>query len=77
MCYKCIEPFVSTSNDVIEHDCKSDPQPNVKFSLGGNCTCYRKKFSARTLGALVGTCQKNKTLETESEEWIENVKITV
>ena len=77
MCYECIEPFASTSNDVIEHDYRSVTQPNVKFSLGGNCTCCRKKFSARTLGALVGTCKKKKTLETESEEWIENVKTIV
>ncbi len=77
MCYECIEPFVSTSKDVIEHDYKSDTQPNVKFSVGGKCTCCRKKFSARTLDALVGTCKKNNTLETESEEWIENVKTTV
>ena len=77
MCYECIEPFVSTAKDVIEHDYKSETQPNVKFSVGGKCTFCRTKFSARALSALVGEGKKSKSHEIDMNEWIENVKTTI
>ena len=90
MCQDCIKPFVSTSNHVIEHDYKSDTQPNVHFSVGGKCTCCRTKFSARSLSALVlgagskskssstsTSTSRNQNAELEMAQWVEHVKSTV
>ena len=84
MCQDCIKPFVSTSDDVIEHDYKSDTQPNVHFSVGGKCTCCRTKFSARSLSALVlgagsksTSTSRNQNAELEMAQWVEHVKSTV
>lgn len=77
MCSECINSFVTSSNDVIEHDYMSETQPNVKFSVGGKCPCCRKKFSARSLNALVGKGKKSSSQEIEMVEWTSNVKNTI
>jgi len=77
MCSECINSFVTSSNDVIEHDYMSETQPNVKFSVGGKCPCCRKKFSIRSLNNLVGKGKRNSSQEKEMEEWISNVKNTI
>ena len=75
MCSECIHSFISSADDVIEHDYMSDAQPNIKFSVGGKCPCCRKKFSARSLNALVG--ERGKSHGKEMMEWIRNVKSTI
>ena len=77
MCKDCLERFVSTSNHVIEHDYKSETQPNIMFSVGGKCTVCRTKFSARALNALVGEGSKPKNLDAEIAEWTEHIKTTI
>ena len=77
MCSECINSFVTSSNDVIEHDYMSETQPNVKFSVGGKCPCCRKKFSARSLNALLGKGKRSSSQEIEMVEWISNVKNTI
>lgn len=65
MCKQCLYTFVSSSEDVIEHDYMSETQPNMKFSVGGKCPCCRRKFTARSLNSLVQSVKKK---EEEGEE---------
>jgi UBA/TS-N domain. len=67
MCKQCLYTFVSSSEDVIEHDYMSETQPNMKFSVGGKCPCCRRKFTARSLNALVQSVKKK-----EEEDHNEN-----
>jgi len=59
MCQQCLYTFVSSSQDVIEHDYMSETQPNIKFSVGGKCPCCRRKFTARSLNSLVQSVKTN------------------
>jgi hypothetical protein len=59
MCKQCLYAFVSSSEDVIEHDYMSETQPNIKFSVGGKCPCCRRKFTARSLHSLVQSIKKD------------------
>lgn len=52
MCNSCLENFIRTSDDVIEHDYMSETQPNQKFSVGGRCVICQQRFTPRSLASI-------------------------
>jgi NACalpha-BTF3-like transcription factor len=75
MCKGCLETFVRTADDVIEHDYMSDTQPNQKFSVGGRCVICHQRFTPRSLAALNGNRNGNQTKE--MQEWFNSIKNTI
>ena len=53
MCKSCLRAFIDSANDVIEHDYRDENQPNIKYSTRKDCPCCRKKFSPKSLNALL------------------------
>jgi len=90
MCKDCLLPFMKASNDVIEHDYRSNSQNNPKFSVVVKCTCCLIRFNARALEtskSYMYTYQDEVPTngrrlakgcqEHERREWFENVKGTI
>lgn len=73
MCKGCLETFVRTADDVLEHDYMSDTQPNQKFSVGGRCVICHQRFTPRSLAALNGKGDPTK----EMQEWFNSIRNTI
>lgn len=73
MCKGCLETFVRTADDVIEHDYMSDTQPNQKFSVGGRCVICHQRFTPRSLAALNGKGDPTKDMQ----EWFNSIQNTI
>ena len=73
MCKCCLATFVKTADDVIEHDYKSETQPNQKFSVGGRCVICHQRFTPRSLATLNGNGNQTK----EMQEWFSSIKNTM
>ena len=51
-CKDCFDKSVEVSDEVIEHDYRSESQPNQKFSINFKCPFCKKKYNRRTVKSL-------------------------
>lgn len=90
MCKDCLLDYIKSSNDVIEHDYRSNPRNNPKFSVEVKCSCCQIRFNPRALETSKsymyryqdevppnGRRRAKGCQEHERSEWFENVKGTI